>query len=294
VSRYGDTDSSVDGELSIGEMSRRTGLSVAGLRNWEVRYGFPVPVRTPSGQRRYREADAEMVVDVLRLRHGGLSVGAAIEAVRAAAAPVRASSLFAGVRRREPSLGVHKMDKKTLLALTWAIEDECCATAQTPLLLGAFQERRYYRPARSRWANLASTAEQTVVFADFSESRALPGPMAEIAIPDDSPLRREWALICEAGDRPACVLGWEPPGQQDKEDSERVFEAIWSVEPRVVRHAARLGMDLVAQSLPDFARDAEHRLSGAVLPASPDLLRASGVMERTLDYVCQTRSGVDR
>lgn len=44
--------------LSIGELSRATGLSIDTLRVWERRYGRPVPVRLPSGHRRYTPADA--------------------------------------------------------------------------------------------------------------------------------------------------------------------------------------------------------------------------------------------
>ena len=44
--------------LSIGELSRATGLSIDTLRVWERRYGRPVPVRLPSGHRRYTAADA--------------------------------------------------------------------------------------------------------------------------------------------------------------------------------------------------------------------------------------------
>lgn len=39
--------------LSIGALSRATGIPVETLRTWERRYGFPVPVRKPSGHRVY-------------------------------------------------------------------------------------------------------------------------------------------------------------------------------------------------------------------------------------------------
>ena len=45
------------GLLSIGDICTETGLSADVLRVWERRYGFPVPVRLPSGHRRYRPAD---------------------------------------------------------------------------------------------------------------------------------------------------------------------------------------------------------------------------------------------
>ena len=43
--------------LSIGDICSETGLSADVLRVWERRYGFPVPVRLPSGHRRYRQGD---------------------------------------------------------------------------------------------------------------------------------------------------------------------------------------------------------------------------------------------
>jgi len=39
--------------LSIGALSRATGIPVETLRTWEIRYGFPVPERRPSGHRVY-------------------------------------------------------------------------------------------------------------------------------------------------------------------------------------------------------------------------------------------------
>ena len=43
--------------LSIGDICSETGLTVDVIRAWERRYGFPVPLRLPSGHRRYTEAD---------------------------------------------------------------------------------------------------------------------------------------------------------------------------------------------------------------------------------------------
>lgn len=43
--------------LSIGDICDETGLSPDVIRVWERRYGFPVPVRLPSGHRRYRLED---------------------------------------------------------------------------------------------------------------------------------------------------------------------------------------------------------------------------------------------
>ncbi len=41
------------GQLSIGGLSRATGIPIETLRTWERRYGYPVPDRKPSGHRVY-------------------------------------------------------------------------------------------------------------------------------------------------------------------------------------------------------------------------------------------------
>lgn len=43
----------VEGRLTIGALSRATGIPVETLRTWERRYAFPVPARKPSGHRVY-------------------------------------------------------------------------------------------------------------------------------------------------------------------------------------------------------------------------------------------------
>ena len=164
--------------LSIGEVSQRTGIPVAGLRNWEQRYGLPRPERLPNGRRRYRESDCLLLDEVLRGRAQGLSLAAAMAHALSGAGPFRDTSIFAGLRRRHPGLQVHVMTKTMLLALTHAIEDECCARAQRPVLVGAFQRQRFYRQARSRWTDLARTAAQTLVFADFGQRGPQSGPQA--------------------------------------------------------------------------------------------------------------------
>src|ERR1700750_3491308 len=92
--------------LSISEVSRRTGVSVAGLRNWEQRYGLPRPQRSSSGQRRYTEADCDLLTEVLRRRASGLSLSAAMAQAPAAARGGGGGaepSIFARLCRQHPA-----------------------------------------------------------------------------------------------------------------------------------------------------------------------------------------------
>ncbi|MDX2004584.1 MAG: MerR family transcriptional regulator [Meiothermus sp.] len=52
------------GVFTIAEVEERTGLSSALLRQWERRYGFPRPERSPGGHRLYSETDLEALRNI--------------------------------------------------------------------------------------------------------------------------------------------------------------------------------------------------------------------------------------
>jgi DICT domain-containing protein/predicted DNA-binding transcriptional regulator AlpA len=270
--------------LTIREMAARTGVAQPTLRMWESRYGFPVPERLPSGHRRYPEAQVALVQQVARDRDSGLSMRAAIDrARRASAAPEE--SIFAGLRRRRPDLVPYTLPKRTLIALSHAIEDECAARAERPVLFGSFQRERFYRHAEPRWRELARTAEIAIVFADFPERREPGDAPVELPIDRSDPLGREWSLVCDAPEYAACLSAWEPPGQDAAHDLDRVLETIWSVEPAVVRDAARISKGIAARTAPDLVKPVEDLLEGSPAPAGEEFRLVSALTSRMVAYV---------
>ena len=235
--------------LTPREVTRRTGLSPATLRIWEQRYGFPRPERLPSGHRRYAGEEVGRLLEVQRERDEGRSLPAAIERALSTA-PSTEESVFAGLRRRRPDLVPYLLAKRTLLALSHAIEDESCARADHGLLFGAFQEERFYRQAEHRWRGLARTADAAVALADFPEVHEEDGAPTEVPIDRSAPAGREWSLICDGPAYSACLSAWERPGQNSVGDPERLFETIWTVEPELVREASAIAIGLTAQSAP--------------------------------------------
>ena len=135
-----------------------------------------------------------------------------------------------------------------MLAISRAIEDECCAQADRPMLIGSFQRELFFRQSERRWRELARTATMAVAFADFSTDRVRRRGPIELGLPDDAPLLREWAVVCDAADAAACMAGFERPGRRRGEP--RLFEAVWSVSPAVVRDAAAIGAGLVRSRNP--------------------------------------------
>jgi len=250
---------------------------------WERRHSFPTPERLASGHRRYRERDVELVSQVVREREAGLSLAAAIARVRDSAA-VSEPSIFAGLRRRRPELQPIVLSKRTLLALSHAIEDESCARAERPLLFAAFQRERFYRQSERRWRDLARTAELAIVFADFKRARTPAHGPVELPIDRAEPLMREWAVVCEAPGHAVCLAGLELPSPRPRSESVRRFEVVWSVEPDVVRTATQVCLGLARRSWPASAGrlPGDDPMPPSGPPSEQQLRLAAAIATRTL------------
>ena len=270
--------------LTIGDLAARTGVPIATIRSWESRYGFPTPSRQAGGHRRYAESDVAAVEEVLRHRNAGLALVTAVR--RVTSGGIRSRSVFAELRRLHPELAPRVLSKGTLTAVSRAIEDECCARAAEPLLFGGFQREEFLRHSSRRWVELARTARAAVTFARRGTAAPPDGALRQVWLPDDAPLAREWFLVCDATDLPACLVAVELPDERQPRDAERRFEAIWSVDPRVVRDASRVAAALADEYGPDW-RDDDTALPDAddPAPASDDLRRGHELFDRMLVYL---------
>ncbi len=281
----------LDRLLTIGTLAERTGLSPATLRMWEQRHGFPRPQRLESGHRRYLEADVEAVTRVVRRRDAGVRLDVAIADALAQAAP-GSPSVYAELRRKHPHLQVQRLHKRTLLALSWAIEDEFCAKSERATLFGAFQQERYYLAAQARWRELALVSRSAFVFAEFADlthprtagSGPRPGPVL-VPLPPEEPMAREWAVICDSVELPAALTAWELPGQLDIPDRERVFETMLTVDPAAVRDAARVCARVAQRAGAAEATPALYDLADQPGPEAADLASVSAMLGRVLAYV---------
>ncbi len=275
--------------MSIAQLSARTGVSPATLRTWELRYGAPRPRRLAGGHRRYHEQDVDLIREVLRQRAGGVSLPAAIQAAARSTQSVDVS-IFAGLRLRHPELAPSVLQKATLIGLSHALEDECCARATRPVLFASFQRRSFYLPARRRWVDLARTAANTTVFVEFDRASRSDGSLIEVPIPVDAPLSREWVIICDAVDYAACLVGWERPGQDAQPDRRRRFETLVTLDPHAVADAAGIAADLARRFSPEAANALPVGTTAPGPVASMELRRASDLFRRMLTYVDQANA----
>lgn len=270
--------------LTISAVSARTGVRQSTLRAWEHRHGFPEPQRLPGGHRRYSEAEVTRILRVVAERSAGRTLEAAIEVARrdhttdsdpTSFTDTDDRSIFAGLRRSRPDLHAVVLGRRTMLALSRAIEDESVAQADRPHLVAAFQTARAYAVARARWDDLLVTAGSAIVLADFPRSSRR-GRTAQVSIPAGDPMRREWSVVCDGRRSAALLAGWERPDGR--------FEAIWAVDAHAVRFAHQLGRRLAERHAPRL------RLMPMALPPIDDdqgaaLRRSEALTTRAMSYL---------
>lgn len=249
--------------MTIKEVAEKTGLAAGTIRMWEQRYGFPDPARTDSGYRLYAPEDVESIRRVMAYRHRGLSVPAAIERAAETGGPSDHPSIYAAVAAAHPSRP-QILKKRTLVALSKAIEHETMAQAAAPLLFGAFQKEHFYREVEQRYRRISRYSDAAVAFADFPRVNRPEGGPIEIPVGEADKLGNEWAVIVDAPGYAACLLAWEMPGVTepgDGKDMDRRFEAFWTLDPPTVRKASRVAARLAGRADPALGAELEHLLA---------------------------------
>jgi DNA-binding transcriptional MerR regulator len=184
------------GEIRIGELSRRVGVSSELLRAWERRYGLLSPSRTQGGLRLYSEDDERRVVRMLE--HLGAGVSAA-EAARLTRRELEAGPP-SPVDREPPEAG-----KDLARALDQL--DETAANAALDRLLSGFALETvvtetvlpYLREIGERWQEVGDA----VVAQEHFASALLRGRLLGLA--------RGWG----GGYGPMALLGCLPGEQHD-------------------------------------------------------------------------------
>lgn len=225
--------------FSIGVLASRTGVTPGVLRAWESRYGFPAGERSPSGHRRFTDADVRRVREVLEVRGTGVPLQLAIDSVVRREADGPADSVHAALVRAFPAVRPQRLGRAALVAASYAVEDESLARADRPVVLGAFQSGYHFGHAQHRWDELARTASWCAVLADFDEDLPadVAGRPARCQLADGSPMRREWVVVSVSAGFSAVVSAWEVPAPAGQVPA---FEAVISTDRAVALTAARV------------------------------------------------------
>jgi MerR family transcriptional regulator, light-induced transcriptional regulator len=234
--------------LAIKDVAARTGIAAGTIRMWEQRYGFPVPERTSAGYRVYSEDDVESLRRVLAYRERGLSVPAAVDRARSSELATDRPSLYGVLAGSESPPPAQVLKKRTLIAVSRAIEEETLSRAAAPIVIGAFQTERNYRAVEHRYRAMARTADAVLVFADFAALGGGGEAPVEVPLAPSAGLGNEWAVVVDAPGYGACLLGWEQPRPEPVPELEKTFEAIWTLDPRLVRRAVQVAASLARRA----------------------------------------------
>ncbi len=273
-------------KLAIKDLAEQTGVAAGTIRMWEQRYGFPEPARTAGGYRIYTEEDVITLRRVVAYRDRGLSVPAALERARSLSGATDRPSIFAALASSDAPVRPQRLHKPTLVAISRAIEEEALARAAGPVVIGAFQSERNYRAVEHRYRRLAHVADAVGVYATFAEVKiASDDEPAELPVTHTDALGHEWAVIVDAPGYAACLVGWEPP---DSTPRERVFEAVWTMDPNVVRRAAQVGAALAASSAPEWSERLLSILADRPLAVESPAPGLTALTNRMLGYLDAT------
>lgn len=187
-------------------------------------------------------------------------------------------SFYAAIHVRFPELAPIAIRKDRLVRLSNAIEDEAASRGERSLLIGAFQRERFYRQSEHRWRELSRTTAECLAFADFERGRRPEGGPAEVRLSPGEPAAREWAVVSLGADHAVCLVAWESPGRAPGADGERLFEALLSLRPEVVREAVAVGRTLAREAASELADAAGEFADGLVEPAAASQLDLSAAI----------------
>ena len=277
----------MNAELAIKDVAERTGIAAGTIRMWEQRYGFPAPERTASGYRRYSDEDVDALRRIASYRRAGLSIPAAIDRVRETAPADEPLSMYAAVRALDEAARPQLLRKRTLEALSRAIEHETLASASSPVVFAAFQRERSYRPVAHRYQRIARQARAATVFADFARLQRDATGIVEVPIDLDDAIGNEWAVVVDAPGYAACLLAWEHPLREVGEEDDRRFEAIWTIDPRAVRRAGEVAARLAAQADAAYGAELEHALESRPLALESPAPALTSLTNRAIAYLDQ-------
>ena len=270
--------------IGIGELARRTGLTQQVIRAWESRFGFPAPTRSGGGRRLYGAADVDRVQRVLALKDSGVRLATAIARVREEGRRGRELSVYAELRRTHPQLQSRLLRRRTLVAISRAIEDEAMARASRPHVFGAFQREEFYRASARRWDELARTASSCLVYADFEAAGGGAGTPVRVPLDPDAPLLREWAVAVVAPSFSVVLAAWEVPRQSHVPPAEREFESVFTFDAGAVRTAVEVCV-AVARDSGELDPQVLSSLDRALAVEGTGGVAADALVVRAFDYL---------
>jgi signal transduction histidine kinase len=202
------------------------------------------------------------------------------------------TSLFAALRARRPDLVAARASKGTMVATSHLIEELVARSRGPSVLLSGFQHGRNWAIERDRYLQLSGAHEVIAVFAGEEPPPAWETEHVGVRLAAGDPLTQEWFVLALGPEVAVTLCGLDagapPAAEPGVDDSDRLFDVVWSFSPEVAHAALDVVADAVERSAPDRVaevRAAVERLRG-LEPVGPEVVArgadrlVAGLVER--------------
>ena len=137
------------------------------------------------------------------------------------------------------------------------IEELVATSPERAVLVSGFQHGRNWAVERDRYLDLAGHHDVIAVFAGQAPPAAWEVEHVGIRLDDGDPLTQEWFVLALGPGLAVTLCGLDSGdrldsrGEPPADDSDRLFEVLWSFDPDVAQAALGVVLDAVERSAPD-------------------------------------------
>lgn len=178
-----------------------------------------------------------------------------------------ADSLFDRLLTAAPDLTVLSVTKSTLIATSHLIETLVYDHGERCVLVSGFQHGRNWAAERDRYLALAGEHDVIAVFAGRPPPIASAPDQIGLRLRTGDPLAQEWFVLAIGPGLAITLCGLDGDAHTSDvaptREADRLFDVVWSVDPRVAEVAARVVVEAVERSAPDQAAAVADQLTRA-------------------------------
>jgi len=137
------------------------------------------------------------------------------------------------------------------------IEELVATSSDRAVLISGFQHGRNWAVERDKYLDLAGRHDVIAVFAGEPPPATWEVEHVGIRLDDGDPLTQEWFVLALGPGLAVTLCGLDSGKRLDSrgdppaDDSDRLFEVIWSFDPDLARGALDVVLEAVARSAPD-------------------------------------------
>jgi signal transduction histidine kinase/CheY-like chemotaxis protein len=176
------------------------------------------------------------------------------------------TSLFGALRSAWPGARVTRASKGTMVVTSHLIEELVAASPDRTVLISGFQHGRHWAVERDKYLQLAGRHDVIAVFAGQPPPVTWEVEHVGVRLGDGDPLTQEWFVLALGPGLAVTLCGLDGgerlPSDQDPpaDDSDRLFEVIWSFDPEMAQKALAVVLEAIERSAPERVAEVQAAL----------------------------------